>query len=276
MTSIGKTVVGTVLGLLLASTGQSIIIRHDREDVRYVEWGASFSAVGVVGDRLGDGTLVAPDWVLTAAHVAEVLARRPDPTVLIEGRPHNVREVFLHPDWEPMGRHDLALLALERPVAEVAPLPLCRGGYEVGRTITIVGHGVTGDGRSSSRREDGLRRAATNRIVEIDDTAFVFAFDPPPGGLDLEGTPGPGDSGGPAIVGEGAAACVLGVSSLGYSGPEGPGSYGARDLFGRVDVHRAWLDDLMVGEPRPGSGQPAAGKRSLGDVVEQAAVTERE
>src|SRR5678816_4203921 len=46
-----------------------IVIRHDRPDSAYVRLGARYPAVVQIG-RAGDGTLIAPDWVLTAAHVA--------------------------------------------------------------------------------------------------------------------------------------------------------------------------------------------------------------
>jgi len=47
-----------------------IIIRDDRPDSKYIALGAQFPAECSVG-RAGEGTLIAPQWVLTAAHVAK-------------------------------------------------------------------------------------------------------------------------------------------------------------------------------------------------------------
>ena len=56
----------TVLTIaLIAHPAAAIVIRHDRDDARYVELGARFpAAVTVLPD--GSGVLIAPDWVLTA------------------------------------------------------------------------------------------------------------------------------------------------------------------------------------------------------------------
>ncbi|HUQ46806.1 MAG TPA: trypsin-like serine protease [Gemmatimonadaceae bacterium] len=68
---------------------------------------------------------------------------------------------------------------------------------------------------------------------------------PPPSGTDLEGAPGRGDSGGPALITIAGKAYVAGVSSAGYDGVDGPGSYGAVDVFTRVSTHAAWIDSVM-------------------------------
>jgi hypothetical protein len=38
---------------------------------------------------------------------------------------------------------------------------------------------------------------------------------------------------------------IAGISSAGFDGRDGPGSYGAVDVFTRVSTHAAWIDSVM-------------------------------
>ena len=161
-------------------------------------------------------------------------------------------DVFIHPDWTDMGPHDVAVVRLGEVVDDIVPLPLYEGSDEQGREA--------GDGRPRghghrrlprTRTEDGLRRGATNVIEEADARYLRFHFDAPPGGTDLEGIPGSGDSGGPAIVTVDGMDYVAGVSSLGEPGANGPGTYGANDYFVRVSTHLAWIRSAVAGDEEP-------------------------
>src|SRR5262245_50341284 len=68
---------------LLGSTVFAATIRHDRNPQDYLDIGAFFTPVGRVDgvgtnssggtfNYIASGTLVAPDWVLTAAHVVDI------------------------------------------------------------------------------------------------------------------------------------------------------------------------------------------------------------
>ncbi len=229
----------------------AIIIRHDRPDQRYLDLGARFPAVGRVGRRMGDGTLIGDRWVVTAGHVANGLMRRSDDhSVWFGERSYKVAKAYISPKWEEFGEHDIAVLELEEPVTGIKPLGLYRAFDERHRVATLVGHGRTGVGNSRERREDDQKRGATNRVEEATASQLVFRFDAPPSGTDLEGIPGAGDSGGPALIMVHGVARVAGVSSAGQPGTDGPGSYGALDYFTRVSTHAAWLDKVVAGKVR--------------------------
>ena len=218
-----------------------IVIRHDRDAEKYVELGASFKAVCRVG-RGGDGTLIAPRWVLTAGHVARGMqSRRQNKIVTFGDQDYQIEKIVVHPQWRRMGPHDLGLLKLKTAVEGIEPYGLYTESDENGQTITMVGHGKTGVGNDRQRSEDRRRRAATNKIVDVDEQHIQFVFDAPPNGTDLEGTPGPGDSGGPALIIKDGEPLVAGVSSKGTDGQNGPGTYGAREFFVRVSQYTDWI-----------------------------------
>ena len=59
---------------LVGSTARAGAGRHDRPEERYLKMAEQFPAVGSVVGMFTD-TLIAPQWVLTCAHGAEVLDR---------------------------------------------------------------------------------------------------------------------------------------------------------------------------------------------------------
>ena len=78
------------------STAHAIVIRHDRPDSLYLELGRRLPPLARVG--LAHGTLIATDWVLTAAHVAEGVSPLSG-AIEIEGQEYPVSRIVLHPTW---------------------------------------------------------------------------------------------------------------------------------------------------------------------------------
>jgi hypothetical protein len=241
-TSLGLSLLTTTLAALHPG-GERIVRRHDRPDSLYLALGARYAAVGTVGRR-GDGTLIAPTWVLTAAHVAADLDTG-RVRVRFGERVYSVRRAVVHPDWRELGPHDIGLLELTEPVTGIEPLALYGGRDEVGQTAVLVGHGDTRTGLGGAWQQDGRVRGATSVVDGIDDGRLVFRFDEPPAGTALEGAPGRGDSGGPALLSVAGRPQVAGVSSAGFDGRNGPGTYGAVDHFTRVSEHLSWIRAAM-------------------------------
>ena len=202
---LGRLILLLSLFLLPLYHAPAIVIRHDRDDAPYRELGTKYPAVGRVLPNGLSSVLIAPRWVLTAAHVGEALMPF-DLRVRFKGSDYPVEKIILHPDWgksdEAPGR-DVALLKLARPVTDVEPAMLYDRKDEVGKLITFAGWGMTGNGLTGPGEMDGALRGAHNRAVRVDDTTVYFTFDAPPKGEDLEGISGPGDSGGPALLEEG-------------------------------------------------------------------------
>jgi hypothetical protein len=264
--SLGGWMALLVLCTLSPPPAQAIVIRHDVPDSIYVALARGYPEVANVG-WVGNGTLVASQWVLTAAHVADQMSPFCH-EVRFGDRAFEVDSIRFHPRaflgldaWV-----DFALLRLTKPVAGIKPVALCHDGDTVGAEVTIVGSGMTGDGHAGPRDSDGILRAARSRIVRRDDRILEIDFDST-GVVPLAGLSGPGDSGGPVFIEGAGTRFIAAVSSRAESPDDRPkGTYGTRDRDPRVIPQAAWLDSVMHGAPAPGTDwSPARRLRRASD-----------
>lgn len=244
--------------LLTSLPAGAIIRRHDRPDSLYRALGADRAGVCRIGSA--HGTLVAPTWVLTAAHVAQELTPGFDKAHFDSTR-YGIKRLYMHPTWvgnlgpglaEPEWV-DMALVELEEPVKGIAPFPIHREKDEVGKLTRIVGSGKTGDGIQGIGEADGEWRGAYNVVEKTVDHNLVILFDQPPAGEDLEGIPGPADSGSPALFRTKSGWAVAGVVS--YN--DGPNigmthcAYGTREFYPRTSTAVSWIDSVLAGKGTP-------------------------
>ncbi len=259
-----------LITVVMASSALAVVVRHDRDLERTLELGQSYPYVGAAGG--GSGTLVAPRWVLTAAHVVENFSPF-DFGVRFGDREVRVVRTFIHPGEEetPWDRrtHDIALLYLEQAI-DIPPARLYSGDAELGKTGTIVGVGFFGTAETGPTQRDGRRRAVTNRILDMEEFWLKVIFSRPPGGTDLEGVEAPGDSGGPLLIEVEGTTYVAGVGSYAeFFDAEGDeGTYGVLDFYSRVAAYTNWIESILKAVdsgnsvadegPRPVPVQPAA------------------
>lgn len=268
-----------VLGAAVSAV-RAGVIRHDREQGSYLDLGArpEYAGVGKLGvDRngmtgfIGSATLVAPEWVLTAAHVVD------DATSVsfsVNGRDYAASHWVSHPKWDRGSirrGYDLALVRLGEPVADVAPAKLYKGRQEFGQAATFVGVGKTGNGNTGVvDPHDGRKRAGRNVIdgqpgkVErtfesrLKGNARIFLVDfdnPDRPGANALGSPTPddlemlishGDSGGPVFLDTPQGQLLAGVHSYGEPlGTADDSGYGDVTGHTRVSPFAAWIRKSM-------------------------------
>ena len=231
--------------IVLAGSTPEIVRMHTKTDQEMIEFGKEFASVCKVGQDLGDGTLISDEWVLTAAHVASVLFEPQESQhVYFDGKSRKILEIIIHPQYSSIHNHDIALIRIETAPVKFSPSPIYTKLDETGKDIVIVGHGYAKAGDSRAwEHKDGIKRAATNKIERTTSNQIIFNFSHPdsPDATSLEGTAGPGDSGGPAFLKMDGTHYVAGVSSAGMDGRNGPGTYGAIEHYTRVSSYTDWI-----------------------------------
>jgi hypothetical protein len=270
---LGKVRFVTLLGIFASTTLQpasiwGVTIRDDQPDSSYLALAASmeYAPVGTFVSNwgyTGSATLIAPDWVLTAAHM---LVAASSGTFTINGTSYASTQLIGNPGWNesnPFGGYDFGLVHLSSPVGGITPAALYTGSSDLGQIGTYVGYGLTGTGLTGWKTLDNQKRAFQNVIdgdfgnpslvlgSDFDNphtTAYNVFGDATP--LTLEGCVAPGDSGGGVFITVDSQTYLAGVISFvaatnGYANS----SYGDLSGFGRVSAFVPWITETVPEPP---------------------------
>ena len=199
---------------------------------------------------LGSGTLISPNWVITAKHLlnggqANIYfwgASRSSP-----GNQHHY-----HPSL------DVALMKLNSPITNIEPVNLYDLGFgsEAGQDAVMMGAGYPGSGSAGEKCCAGTRRAGQSRVISANSSFAHTRFRRPgSGALPLEVGGALGDSGGGLLLDVSGENALAGVQS--YTTVNSPQSgYGVQTGYVRTAPLNAWItsiatDAVLVGTPPP-------------------------
>lgn len=266
--------------LAVSSTAGAVVIRDDVDDSKYRIEASEFPAlVDMPGE--GQGVLIAPQWVVTAAHA--ISWQSEIDRVVINGIARDVERTVVHSGYKKppqalidqalatgeailivvvlASSDDIALIKLKQPVTDVAPVAIYPGNDEPNRIAEIIGKGATGTGAAGHDPKGPNRtqlRRAFNQITSAHERWFCYVFDEPPSALPLEGMIGNGDSGGPVLIQADGQWELAGLASWkvvsGNVVTSRPGRYGQTACNVRLSHYREWIENVISGQPRGAAG----------------------
>jgi hypothetical protein len=211
----------------------------------------------------GSGVLIAPDWVLTSAHVI----MRGDfsgfsnmafslSTSIYTDPPHYVFADAWYPypgysDTRSGHGVDLGLIHLSQPILDVAPAVLFSGEDERGTLMYMAGYGQPGTYHTGLQPFDGIKRAGSNVAEKFGDdpphttaqnqywmsafTLYDLNYQP------LEWQSSPGDSGGAWFADIDGQMRLVGINNGVY------GDYGNGYSFAlRTSLYNDWITTTIA------------------------------
>jgi len=246
---------------LAAAPSHAIVGGHDAAAGAY----PSIVEVNLAKSFLCTGTLVAPDWVLTAGHCGSITGSAvatpiafPGPLIDVyigsnksgQGESVPVLEAIIPPDYLATQGHDITLLHLARASTKT-PTKVAGAGetsaWAPGTVETIVGWGATSEGGDTP---DTLQEAQVPVTTDAYcggaysnfEASTMLCAGYPEGGIDTC----QGDSGGP-MYGTTAAGerRVVGATSFG-EGCARPGKPGVYARVGDAEL-REWIRSVAPG-----------------------------
>jgi hypothetical protein len=192
-------------------------------------------SVTSAGGKAG-GTLIAPQYVLVAAHSVSGLPPG-QITFTVGGTKHFIDDVFIHPDYDAdlrglEGSNDIAILKLRESVVGIQPSALTGVSPRLDNVLKLVGFGQH-DGTPFGTKRVG----STPPVDDVSSTLFRWTHT-----SEQQNDSDPGDSGSPLFLTIGGVDLVAGIVSGGSTTFSGLGDV-ATNM--RVDVYLDWIKSIV-------------------------------
>ena len=251
-----------VIGSMAVATPAQAIVNGQLASEEYPHMAAFLHD----GNQICGASLIAPSWILSAAHCVDTEEPASAYSFTIGGVPDLAEsggetivadQVIVHPLYEETGVHDVSLFHLSRP-STFDPISLADPAtdkplWEPGDEARVIGYG--GQFFQTPSIDEQLREVDIPVVSDEDCETGPYVF----GGIDdatevcagnLHGTEDScqGDSGGPLMVRDGTEWIQMGVVSWGL-GCAFPTAYGVYSRVGDTTLYN-WIND-QIGSATP-------------------------
>jgi secreted trypsin-like serine protease len=234
------------------------IIGGEETDIKQHPWQVALTIKRPEGSYLCGGSIIAQQWVLTAAHCFPTPATPSAVTVkagatnyVTEGVWSAIERIVVHEGYDPHTHaNDIALIKLKAaPTGKVIPLATADTSLKPRQPLEVTGWGVTSEDGGTSHvlrkaRVPYVANTTCNESASYNGrilSAMICAGERE-GGIDAC----QGDSGGPLVWRSTEGPVLVGVVSHG-NGCARKLKYG---VYTRVSAYSAWINNVVAETPR--------------------------
>lgn len=244
-----------ILAVLLLSCFSIVsagTIDPSNSDKQYLEYGAKHECVlpimGIMNDELnsvfkGSCVIISENYALTAAHV---VSNSINQFILYKNETYPAAVSAIHAlyDNKEFGKHDIALIRLQRPIKLDFYPELYTEKDEIEKICSISGFGYYGDFEKGygSKNFDNKRRAGSNIVNRIEKNVLICTNTDSPV-TSLEFLICVGDSGGGLFIDQKLA----GINSCVFSKDgKADSDYGDYSGHTRISDYHLWIQSTIV------------------------------